>query len=195
MVIGPRGVNAIGQPKSHTRRGLMLVECLLALVILPLAVVAVAYAIVAGQQQAAETLRQEKAVMLAEGLLEEVLSLPYDPSTDNALGAEESDRWAYDSPTDYHGFAESAHELKWLDRVNAETRPYPNDLQYYDRSVDVSFCECGGTGGDACDASLCETFSSDSPIRAKTLTVTVTVSDTSGDVVTLQRTLVAQTGT
>lgn len=66
---------------SHSRsgrRGLTLLECTLAMIIVPMAVAAVCMAIVAGQSQAAEAMRQTRAAMLAEALMEQALAQPYD---------------------------------------------------------------------------------------------------------------------
>jgi hypothetical protein len=172
------------------RSGVMLAECLLALTILPLAVIAVAYAVTAGQAQSIEALHQARATALADGLMEEILSLPYEPSTDDALGAEEANRWQFDSPTDYDGFTEAAGSISQVDRVNDQLVASPDSLQGFSRSVDVTFCECGAGGPDACPAALCETFSSANPIAAKILTATVAVSDEGGDVTTLQRVII-----
>jgi len=59
------------------RRGLTLLECTLALIIVPMTVAAVAVAIVTGQSQAAEAMRHTRAAMLAEALMEQVLAQPY----------------------------------------------------------------------------------------------------------------------
>ncbi len=75
-VIGPGGF------KGRACRGLTLLECTLALVIVPMAVAAVVMAVVAGQSQAAESLRQMRAAMLGEALMEQVLALEYDEVSD-----------------------------------------------------------------------------------------------------------------
>ena len=157
-------------------RGLTLAECLCALVILPLAVTAISYAVAAGQAQAVEALRRERSAGLAEDLMEEILALPYDPTTDDVLGAEEANRWSYDSPTDFSGFTEAAGGLQWVDRTGAAVVAYPENLQGFSRSVAMTACECDGAGA-ACDASLCETFGARTELRAKILSVTVTVND------------------
>src|SRR5262245_7814799 len=70
-----------------SRRGLTLAECLVALTILPLAVVGVAFSVTAGQQQSFEALRQERAATLAEALMEEILAKPYaDPQGTTTTG-------------------------------------------------------------------------------------------------------------
>ncbi len=71
-VIGP------GWRRRHMCRGLTLLECTLALVIVPMAVTAVVMAVVAGQAQAAESLRQTRGAMLGEALMEQALALDYD---------------------------------------------------------------------------------------------------------------------
>lgn len=157
------------------RRGLTLVECMWALVILPLAVTAVSLAVVASQAQAVEALRRERATALANDLMEEILSLPYDPATDDSLGAEEANRWSYDSPTDFHGFTEAADSVNRVDRLNGTEVLYPDSQQRFSRAVTITACECGGA--DTCASSLCELFGAGTSLGAKILTVTVTVSD------------------
>jgi len=99
--------------RAGWRRGLTLLECTLALVIVPLAVAAVAVAIVTGQSQAAEAMRQTRAAMLAEALMEQVLAQPYS-----------------DVQTFCDGFAESAGSV-----TDATGTLYPDAMQSFDRSV------------------------------------------------------------
>lgn len=73
MVIGRS--SKPGNRMSH--RGLTLIECVLAMVLLPLAVTAISLAIVAGQSQEAEALRRTRAALLAEALMEQALAQPY----------------------------------------------------------------------------------------------------------------------
>lgn len=60
------------------QRGLTLLECTLALVIIPMAVAAATMAIVAGQSQATEALRRSRAASLGDALMEQILANPYD---------------------------------------------------------------------------------------------------------------------
>lgn len=59
------------------RRGLTLLECTLALVIVPMAVASVALAISAGQQQMYHAMQRTRAAMLAESLMEQVVACEY----------------------------------------------------------------------------------------------------------------------
>ncbi len=149
-------------------------ECMWALVIVPLAVVAIAHAVTAGQMQALETLSRERAGRLANDLMEEILSVPYDPENDD--GVVESDRWLYDDATDYSGFSETATAVHQVDRVGLQETDYPEACQTYSRSVTMSECECGG-GTPACSDTLCEMLDSDDPPEMHLLTITVTVTD------------------
>lgn len=153
-------------------RGLTLLECMVALTIFPLAVVAIAYAVVSGQSQAAEAVHRERAVQLAEALMEEVVALGYDSDADASLGPEggETTRSAYDSANDFHGFSEAAGGL-----TDATGTSFPGPMQAFSRSVSCQTRSVTVTGlGAATD----------------TLEVTVTVSDDAADQVTLTRAIV-----
>src|SRR5580765_4297875 len=99
-VMLPRAVHVcasvMGRRDRSRRRGITLIECVIALTILPLAVSAIAYAIVSGQ-------------------MEEILSQPYaDPQGTVALGPDsgETSRLLYDNMDDYHGLSETADNVK-----------------------------------------------------------------------------------
>jgi hypothetical protein len=166
-----------------------LLECMWALVIVPLAVVAIAYAVTAGQMQSLEALHQERADALAEDLIEEILSLPYDPVSDD--GVQEAQRWLYDDATDYNGFSEAAAAIKSVDRVGGAEVLYPEVFRRFSRSVTMTECQCGG-GVPACDASLCELFDAASPPTLYLLTITVTVLDGQREMAALTRLRQAQ---
>lgn len=152
------------------RRGLTLTECMLALVILPLAVTAIAYAITAGQTQSAEALRQERAAMLAEALMEEILAKPYDdPGGVNNLGPEsgETTRTLFDNMDDYNGYTEAPGALK-----DATGALYPSDFQRFGRSVTCSYTSITLSGLGS---------------TTNGLSITVKVTDRGTDVITLTR--------
>ncbi len=160
--------------RRRAERGLTLIECMLALMIFPLAVTAIAYAIVAGQSQAVEAMRRTRASLLAEALMEEVLSLTYDSGSDASLGPEagETTRDQYDSPNDFHGFSEAAGSL-----TDATGTACPQPMQRFSRSVSCSASSVTVSGfGSATDV----------------LEVTVTVSDNGNPLVVLTRILVDQ---
>jgi MSHA pilin protein MshD len=152
------------------RRGLTLIECVLALTIFPLAVTGIAYAIIAGQSEAIETLRQSKAAMLGDALMEEILSKPYlDPGGASALGPEagETSRALYDNADDYHNYSEAAGALK-----TAAGTLYGSDFQAFSRSV-----TCSSTTVNIASLS----------VNTSALQIVVTVSDASGTIQTLTR--------
>ena len=154
--------------RRDRRRAITLIECVIALTILPLAVSAIAYSVVSGQMDAAEALRQERGAALAEALMEEILALPYnDPQGSTALGPDsgETSRSLYDNMDDFNGFSESAGSLK-----NASGTLYPTQYQKFSRSVTCAYTT--------------QTLLGD---VASGLQITVTVSDKKGKVVTLIR--------
>ena len=150
----------------RSRRGLTLIECVFALVILSLAVTAIAYAVTAGQMQSAHAFRQFQAAMLAEALMDEVLSKTYSaPGNGTQLS-----RTSYGSAGQYNGFNETAGNLKTAAGVL-----YPTELQRFSRSVTVTSGSIALTGlGSA----------------AQGLNITVTVSDPGGAVSALTRFMV-----
>jgi MSHA pilin protein MshD len=162
-------MHLIGRNLRSAARGLTLLECVLAMVILPLAVTAITYAVVAGQQQSGEALRRARAARLAEAMMEEILSRPYaDPQGSSALGPEagESTRLLYDNIDDFHGLTEAAGSLKDATLANC-----PSVLQKFGRSVSCSLgsVTAGGLGA------------------ISGIHITVTVTENGSPVVTLTR--------
>lgn len=155
-----------------------------ALVIVPLAVVAIAHAVTAGQMQSLEALHRGRSIALAEDLMEEILALPYDPVSDD--GIQEAARWLYDDATDYAGFSEGASVVAFLDRAGQAEIPYPDEYQRFSRSVAMTECRCGG-GMPACDVPLCSVFDAANPPAMSVLTITVTVMDDQREMVALTR--------
>lgn len=130
------------------RRALTIVECVIAMTILPLAVAAVAMAVVAGQSQALTAMRQVHVAALAEDLMEEVLSRPYvDPQGTSAAGAEpgENGRDRFDNMDDYHGFTEDAGELERLDGS-----AYEEAFQRFSRTVACRYVPLTPPLGEPC---------------------------------------------
>ncbi len=166
-------MDVIGRKQlPFVRPGLTLVECVLALTILPLAVTGIAFAVVSGQQQAAEALRQTHGMMVAQALMEEILSKPYaDPGGSSALGPEsgETSRSLYDNADDYHGFSESGGSLSTAAGV-----ALPSSLQGFSRSV-----SCSTTTVTVASLS----------VSVAAVQITVTVTDSNGTLVALTRTL------
>lgn len=114
-------------PSSPPRRvdlGLTLAECLLAIVVLWVAVLGLSFATTAGHQHLNHGDRMLRAVRLAEHLMEEIQSRPYSGS---GIG-----RPSYHID-DYNGFNEAAGEL----------RDFAGDLyddadQIFNRSVAIT---------------------------------------------------------
>lgn len=105
-------------------RGVTLVECLLAMAILAVAVLSLVYTATAGHQHAYHGDTSLRATRLAEQLMEEILSRPYDGS------GTDRDDWHLD---DYDGFTESAGTL--TDGIGSLL---PADDQTFSWSVSVS---------------------------------------------------------
>jgi len=93
-------------------RGITLLETMLAASILAIAAASATLPFAAGVQEVQQSARLEQAVLLAESLMEEVVTRPFeDPQslTSRALGPEtgETDRTKFDNIDDYHGYSES----------------------------------------------------------------------------------------
>ncbi len=156
--------------RPAVRRGMTLVEALLASVILAVAVAAISQAVLAGQMQAYHALHRRRAVDLAEALMEEVLRLPYnDPDGTSSPGPEagETDRGRFDNIDDYNGFGEAAGTL-----VDLADAPYDSAYQGFSRSVTV-----------AAASETVAAFGSAIP----GMSITVAVTDDSGTTWTLQQ--------
>jgi len=85
---------------------------MLAASILAIAAASATLPFAAGVQEVQQSARLEQAVLLAESLMEEVVTRPFeDPQslTSRALGPEtgETDRTKFDNIDDYHGYSES----------------------------------------------------------------------------------------
>ena len=118
------------------KRGISLVESMVALAVVGVAVLAVVNTIVAGQKQAHEGVLGMRAARLAEELMEEVLALPYDdPEGDTAFGPDngEAARADFDNIDDFHGFTESAGAL-----ADFSAASYDDAYQGFSRAVTVT---------------------------------------------------------
>ena len=157
-------------PRPQTGRAFTLIECLVASAVLAVAVAAISQAIVAGQMSTYDALHSERAVGLAEALMEEILALPYaDPDGASAPGPEagENNRADFDNLDDFHGYSEAAGLL-----ADAGGVLYGADFQAFSRAVTAAY------GTVTVDA-FGRTFNG--------LTVTITVTDANGRVWTLSR--------
>lgn len=98
-------------PRRAGQRGFTLMETLIASTVLAVCVLAISQLIVAGQMQTYAALHQDRALSLAEAIIEEMVALPYhDPEGGVDLGpdAGESSRADFDNLDDYHGYQETA---------------------------------------------------------------------------------------
>lgn len=120
---------AIGQ------HGFTLVEVLIASAILSFATLAIVQAVTAGQAQTLDALKRARAQTLAEVLLEEIISKPYnDPEGHVGFGpdADEATRTDFDNTDDYHNLSESPGSL-----ADQSGTLYPDAYQVFGRSVAV----------------------------------------------------------
>ena len=118
------------------QRGFTLAEVLIAAAVLAFAVVALTQAITAGQAQTYDALHRSRATGLAEAMVDEVLSKPYDdPDGESDLGpdANENERGEFDNADDYHNFNESAGNI-----TDQASNAYPQAYQRFSRSVTIS---------------------------------------------------------
>ncbi len=151
-------------------RGYSLAECLIAILILAGATVGLLQTLWAGEMQAAHSVEEVRAVLLAESLLEEILSKPYeDPQGATGLGPDsgETGRVGFDNMDDYHGMSEQAGAL-----TDAFGESLDANYQTFDRAVTCS--------NESSQSVL--TFSSVNGLR-----VTITVTGQNGMQWTLER--------
>ena len=144
-------------------KGFTLAESLIAAVALAIIVLAISAAILAGQTQMHEAAHAQRAMSLAEELIESALALPYeDPDGPSSLGpeADEMSVSDFDNADDYHGYVESAGGL-----TDAAGSAYPDDFQRFSRTVTAEYDKetVPGLGG-----------------AQPGLTITVTVTDQRG---------------
>jgi Tfp pilus assembly protein PilV len=105
-----------GMPMIVTRKGLALVECLLALAILSGTVLAVSYTVVAGNQQSFYADRAAHAGRIAADFFEEISSKSFqDPDQTPSFGKEsgETQRSQYDDVDDYINYTSAAGQLAY----------------------------------------------------------------------------------
>lgn len=92
------------------KKGLTLIEALLAAVVLSMAITAVTMPFTAGAQASAEDARATLAVNLAQDLMEEILAQPFrDPDGSNDG---ETSRTAWDDIIDYNGYVEAEGNIR-----------------------------------------------------------------------------------
>ena len=123
--------------RCRVRAGLTLIECMMALVILMLAVLAANFAVAAGRQHAREGELALNAVRLLEDMVEEIISLPYaDPDGELTPGPEvdETGRPLFDNIDDFHNYQEEPGGL-----VDFSGNPYDSNYQVFVRAVTVTY--------------------------------------------------------
>ena len=136
-------------------------ECLVASVVLSIAVAAIAQSISSGQKQTDDSLHVQRAQMLAGALMDEVLSMPLSPD-----GKTTTRGSLHTQLSSFHNFTEQAGQVK-----NALNQLYPAAYQKYSRAVTLTNTNLQLTGCDNLTGS----------------TVTITVTDSLGRTWTLSR--------
>ncbi len=150
--------------------GFTLAEVLMASVVLGLSVLAISQAIVSGQMHAYAGIETERGMMLCESMVERLMPMPYFDSTATlTMGAEggESAAVDFDSLDDYHGYGETAGDLR-----DAKGVLLPDEFQGFTRSVSM-------TAGQMSVASLGQSVDG--------ITVVVTVTSRGGREFTVER--------
>jgi len=132
--------------RRHRHFGFTLVEALTASVILVLCIVAVSVCMRAGHQANQDASQGQRAVKLAEELVEYVLSLPYyDDGGVQTPGPEagETGASAFDNADDFHGYSDPEGTL-----TDMSGSAYPPEYQVFTRSVSVQYgsVSIGGLG-------------------------------------------------
>ncbi len=156
--------------RSVRHAGLTLMEVMFALLVLSFSVAALTQAIVSGQSHTYEAMHASRAISLAEAMIDEVLSKPYDdPDSDITAGPDtgETDRSLFDCSDDYDGYTEAVGAV--LDQT---LTAYPELYQNFGRSVTVDYVteSLPDLGGDH-----------------NGMSVTVTVTDSNGRTWTVSR--------
>lgn len=143
--------------------GLTLIDSLIAVAVLAIGTAAVTETIVCGHMQTDDALRTQRAMMLADALMEEIISKPYDdPQGLLTFGPDtgETSRSLYDNIDDYHNFTDGPTGLK-----DAAASDYPSGFQGFTRSVSVAASSTSISG---------------LPVAVSGLQITVTVTDAAG---------------
>jgi len=117
--------------KIRSAQGFSLLETLIASSVLAFAVAAVSQSIVAGQMQTYEALHELRATSLAEAMLEEVLSKPYNDPDGVTTG--EVGRSTWDDIVDFNGYSEDAGTVADVAGVT-----YPSAYSEFSRSIAVA---------------------------------------------------------
>lgn len=124
--------------KQGTREnGFTLVESMIATVVLAIIVLSVSVAVTSGQKQMHEAMHAQRAIGLAEELLESILALPYHDPDGNSSPGPEADELSvsdFDNADDFHGYSEQAGEV-----MDAAGVAYPVEYQLFSREVTAQY--------------------------------------------------------
>ncbi|MCC6679763.1 MAG: prepilin-type N-terminal cleavage/methylation domain-containing protein [Phycisphaeraceae bacterium] len=138
------------RPRSdHCHRhngGFTLPEVLLASAVLLFIVAAFTQAVVSGQMHVYEAIHQVRATALAEAMMDEVLSKPYDdPDGASAAGPEkgEDDRDEFDNADDFDGYSEDPGAV-----ADFAGELYGQPYQVFSRSVAATYTTRNMLGQD-----------------------------------------------
>ncbi len=148
--------------KRRGRRGVTLVEAIVATVVLSVAVAAVSTALIAGTQQAYASVDAKRATQLAQAMMEEILAQPYnDPEGATGFGADaaETSRADFDNIDDYHGLTETTGTIS-----DKNGNAYPNEYASFGRNVTITSASMQPAGFSAA-------------VTGVTITVSVTQND------------------
>jgi len=110
---------------------------MIATVVLAVIVLSVSVAVTSGQKQMYEAMHAQRAIGLAEELLESILALPYDdPDGDSLPGPEAGETTVsdFDNADDFHGYSEPAGEL-----TDAAGEAFPAEYQLFGREVTAQY--------------------------------------------------------
>ena len=134
-----------------------------AVIVLGFSVTALTQAVVSGQSHTYEAMHASRAITLAEAMIDEILSKPYnDPEGETTVGPDtgETTRELFDNADDYDGYTEAAGAV-----ADQSLALYPELYQRFTRSVSAAYTTVSlpDIGGDHAG-----------------LSVTVTVTDTRG---------------
>jgi prepilin-type N-terminal cleavage/methylation domain-containing protein len=93
------------RPRRNRRGGFTLAECLIASVVLAIAVIAVSGSIVASQSQNTAQVEDTMALNLARQLMEEIAAVPLS-TADSSSWPSLTDRTQYDRVNDFNGYSD-----------------------------------------------------------------------------------------
>ena len=136
------GASAVAGTGVLHAKAFTLMESLFATSILALAAAALAVPLLAGAKQRAHIAEKARAQFLAQQLMEEILSLPFDdPDGQSSPGPEpgETSRSLFDNIDDYHGLQEPAGQMYGPDQTPI-TDPH---LAEFSRQVSVQYVHLG----------------------------------------------------